>query len=223
MCAGMGGGMWVGLFFIYVDTFLRLGTQFAELSVWGMVMGVVAIPVWYRLAIRLGKRPTWLIGMALLLLVYVGVGLLQPGPEGFYALFALNMLMVFAGSGGAVVAGPILCDVIDYGRLKDGVERSAVYFAINNVLVKVQFGIGGALGFMLVGWLGFDMQATEQTASGIMGLRLSVAWLPIVFVGAAMLLIAKMPLTEEKMKVVRRRLKMRDERLQHAASSLAAA
>ena len=213
MCSGMGFGMWAGLFFIYVDTFLRLGAQFAELSVWGAVMGAVAIPIWYRLAIRWGKRQTWLVGMALFLLVFLGTSVLQPGPEGFYALFALNMLMTFAGGSGGVVVAPMLCDVIDYGRLKDGAERSAVYFAFLGIMTKVQLAIGSALGFMIVGWFGFDMQATEQTAWSIVGLRLSVAWVPMFFVVAAMILIARMPLTEARMKIVRRKLKMRDERL----------
>ena len=213
MCSGIGTGMWLGLFFIFVDTFLNLGPQFAELSVWGMVMGAVAIPIWYRLAIRWGKRRTWLVGMAMFVLLFFGTGLLQPGAEGFYKLFALNMLMTFASGSGSVVLAPMLCDTIDYGRLKDGAERSAVYFAMNGLMVKAQLAVGGAIGFMLVGWFGFDMQATEQTPLGITGMRLSVAWIPMFFMVAAMFLIARMPLTEERMKIVRRRLKMRDERL----------
>jgi Na+/melibiose symporter-like transporter len=219
MFAGIGFGMWGGLFFIYVDTFLHLGPQFAELSMWGMVMGAVAIPIWYRLALRWGKRQTWLVGMALLLLVFFGTGLLEPGPEGFYKLFALNMLMTFAGGSAGVVAAPMLCDAIDYGRWKDGVERSAVYFAINGILGKVQAAMGGALGFMLVGWFGFDMQAAEQSESGIVGLRLGVAWVPMFFVGLAMFLIARMPLTEARMKVVRRRLSLRDKQLAQLGSN----
>ena len=114
----------------------------------------------------------------------------------------------------------MLCDVIDNGGLKDGAERSAVYFAFLGIMTKVQAAIGGALGFMLVGWFGFEMQATEQTAWSIVGLHISVAWAPMFFMVAAMILIAKMPLTEARMKIVRRKLKMRDERLQHSASHL---
>jgi len=220
MCSGIGFGMWVGLFFIYVDTFLHLGAEFAGLSMWGMVMGALAIPIWYRLAILWGKRPTWLVGMTLFIIVFFGTGLLEPEPGGFYKLFALNMLMTFASGSAGVVAAPMLCDVIDYGRLKDGVERSAVYFAINGILVKVQAAMGGALGFILVGLFGFDMKATEQMPLAITGLRLSVAWVPMFFMVIAMFLIARMPLTEARMKVVRRRLGLRDNRLQHAASEL---
>ena len=223
MSLGIGIGMWIGLFFIFVDIFLHLGAEFAELNMWGMIMGAVAIPVWYKLAIRWGKRRTWLIGMALYIVVFLGTGQLQPGAEGFSALFALNMLMTFAGGSMGVVASPMLCDVIDYGRLKDGAERSAVYFAIQGFLTKVQLAIGGALGFIIVGWFGFDMQATEQTEWSLVGLRLSVAWVPLFFVLVAMVLIAKMPLTEARMKIIRRKLKMRDERQQSSASNTTSA
>jgi len=210
MCLGIGVGMWGGLFFIYVDTYLLLGAEFAELSLWGMAMGAAAIPVWYRLALRWGKRKTWLIGMALYLVVFIGTGLLRPGPDGLHTLFALNMLMTFASGSMGVIAAPMLCDTIDYGRLKDGAERSALYFSIQALMTKVQVAIGGALGFAIVGWFGFDMQATEQTELSLIGLRLSVSWAPTVFVLLAMVFIAMMPLNEARMAIIRRKLRARD-------------
>jgi GPH family glycoside/pentoside/hexuronide:cation symporter len=199
-----------GCFFIYVDTYLLLGAEFAELSLWGMAMGAAAIPVWYKLALRWGKRKTWLIGMALYLVVFIGTGLLRPGPDGLHTLFALNMLMTFAGGSMGVIAAPMLCDMIDYGRLKDGAERSALYFSIQALMTKVQVAIGGALGFAIVGWFGLDMQATEQTELSLIGLRLSVSWAPTVFVLLAMVFIALMPLNEARMAIIRRKLRARD-------------
>ena len=211
MSLGIGVGMWGGLFFIFVDTYLQLGAEFAELSLWGMAMGASAIPVWYRLAIRWGKRKSWLIGMALFLVVFLGTGLLRPGADGFNSLFALNMLMTFASGSMGVIAAPMLCDTIDYGRLQDGAERSALYFSIHALMTKVQLAIGGALGFAVVGWFGFDMQALEQTEWSLVGLRLSVSWAPTFFVLLAMVFIAMMPLNEAKMEIVRRKLKVRDQ------------
>ena len=210
MSLGIGVGMWAGLFFIYVDTYLQLGTEFAKLSLWGMAIGATSIPIWYRLALLWGKRKTWLIGMALYLVVFLGTGLLRPGADGFNALFALNMLMMFAGGSMGVIAAPMLCDVIDFGRLKDGAERSALYFSIHALMTKVQVAIGGAMGFVIVGWFGFDMQAPEQTEFSLIGLRLSVSWAPTFFVLAAMVFIAMMPLNEARMEIVRRKLKARD-------------
>jgi Na+/melibiose symporter-like transporter len=208
MSLGIGVGLWLGLFFIYVDSYLKLGSEFAELSLWGMLVGALAIPLWYRLALRWGKRETWLIGMALLVLVFVSTGLLRPGLDGLNALFAVNILMTFALGSMNVIAYPMLCDTIDYGRLKDGAERSALYFSIQALMTKVQLAIGGAMGFAVVGWFGFDMQAPEQTEWSLIGLRLSVSWAPTFFVLLAMVFIAKMPLTEAKMKIIRHRLKV---------------
>ena len=212
MSLGVGIGMWYGLFFIYVDTYLKLGAEFAELSLWGMAVGALAIPVWYRLALFWGKRLTWLIGMGMLLVVFLGAGMLRPGPDGLNALFALNMLMTFASGSMGVVALPMLCDVIDYGRLKDGVERSALYFSMYSLMTKVQLAIGGALGFAIVGWLGLDVQAVEQTELSVIGLWLSVSWAPTFFVLVAMVFIVMMPLNESRIEIIRRKLKIRDAR-----------
>ena len=212
MCFGLGYGMWAGLFFIYVDTFLRLGEDFANLSLWGMVCGALAIPVWYRLSLYWGKRKAWLFGMALLMCVFIVTSVLRPGPSGLYALFILNLLMTFSIASMSVISAPMLCDVIDYGRLTDGEERNALYFSIQALLPKFQFAIGGSLGLAIVAWFGFDVNATEQTSLSIIGLRLSVSWLPAFFVILAMIFIAKMPLSEKRMEIIRRRLKARDER-----------
>lgn len=212
MCLGIGYGMWAGLFFIYVDTFLRLGEDFSKLSLWGMVCGALAIPIWYRLSLYWGKPQAWLVGMVLLMLVFVLTSVLRPGPSGLYALFALNMLMTFSIASMNVISIPMLCDTIDYGRLNDGEERNALYFSIQALLTKLQLAIGGALGLAIVGWFGFDVNATEQTPLSITGLRLSISWLPAFFVILAMFFIAKMPLTEKRMEIIRQRLKTRDER-----------
>ena len=80
------------------------------------------------------------------------------------------------------------------------------------MLTKVQIAIGGALGFAVIGWFGFDVLATQQTAQALLGLKLSISWIPISFVLLAMVFIALMPLNEKKMEVVRRRLADRDKK-----------
>jgi Na+/melibiose symporter-like transporter len=218
MCLGIGYGMWAGLFFIYVDSYLLLGGAFANLSLWGMVCGVAAIPVWYRLSLYWGKRKAWLVGMLLLAGVFLYTAVLRPGDSGLYELFALNLLMTFSIASMGVIASPMLCDTIDYGRLKDGAERNALYFSIQALMTKLQLAVGGALGFAIVGWFGFDLQAAEQTDMSLIGLRLSVSWAPTFFVLLAMVFIALMPLNERRMTAIRRRLTLRDERILQAAS-----
>ena len=126
------------------------------------------------------------------------------------------MLMAFANGSMGVVTLPMLFDVIDYGRLKEDAERSALYFSLYSLITKVQFAIGSALGFVIVGWIGFDVQALEQTEWSLVGLRFSVSWVPTLFVLVAVVFIAMMPLTERHMTSIRRKLAARDRRLSEA-------
>jgi Na+/melibiose symporter-like transporter len=217
MFLGIGTGMWAGMFFIYVDSYLKLGEEFAKISLWGMVVGALAVPVWYRVTLIMGKRKAWLAGMTILMVVFFCTSLLSPGESGFYELFALNVLMIFGSGSMAVIAGPMLCDAIDYGRLKDHVERNATYFSIFLLLTKMQGAIGGALGMGIAGWFGFDVLASVQTPSALMGLHLGVAWLPAIFMGLAMFFIALMPLNEARMVLIRQRLAARDNRVNKMA------
>jgi Na+/melibiose symporter-like transporter len=213
MFLGVGAGMWMGMFFIYVESYLHLGKEFAKVSLWGVVVGALSVPVWYRATLMMGKRKAWLTGMTILTGVFFCTSLLSPEGSGFYELFALNMLMLFGAGSMGVIAGPMLCDAIDYGRLKDHVERNAMYFSIFTLLTKMQGAVGGALGMGIAGWFGFDVLASKQTASGLLGLHIGVAWLPALFVALAMFFIAIMPLTEARMVSIRRRLASRDQSL----------
>ena len=220
MFLGIGTGMWFGMFFIYVDSYLHLGEEFAKVSLWGMVIGALSVPIWYRATLMMGKCIAWLAGMTILMGVFFSASLLSPEGTGVYELFALNILMFFGVGSMHVIVGPMLCDAIDYGRLKDHMEHNATYFSIFNLLSKMQGAIGGALGLGIAGWFGFDVLASEQTASGLLGLHIGVAWLPAMFVAMAMFFIALMPLTEARMVVVRKRLAARDRRVHDMAVSI---
>lgn len=213
-CLGVGVGMWFGLFFIYVDSHLHLGTEFAKVSLWGFLAGALSIPIWYRLTLLMGKRQAWLLGMLLLTVVFLCTRLLNPGDTGFNALFTVNMLVMFAAGSLGVIANPMLCDTIDYGRLKDNVERNATYFSIFTLLTKMQVAIGGALGIAITGWFGFDVNANEQADMALIGLHIGISWIPALFVGLAMIFIALMPLGENRMTVIRKRLAQRDQAAQ---------
>ncbi len=162
----------------------------------------------------MGKRQTWLLAMLLVLVVFLCTRLLSPAGKGFNALFVVNMLVMFAMGSLGVLAGPLLCDTIDYGRLKDNVERNATYFSIYALLAKMQVAIGGALGIAIAGWFGFEVNANEQTDMALTGLHIGVSWIPALFVGLAMIFIALMPLNEKRMTVIRKRLAQRAQRSQ---------
>ena len=206
---GIAIGLWMGLLFIFVDAYLNLGGQFAKMALWAMVGGALAIPVWYRIVVRWGKRLPWLVGMSALLLVFVCTGLFSPEYSGYPSMLVLYLSLTFFVGSSSVIAGPMLCDIIDYGCYQTGHERSGLYFSIQGLMLKIQVAIGGGLGLAIIGWLGFDMNAVTHSAASIFGLKLSISWLPALLMIPALICIYRIPLSEHRMTIIRRRLARR--------------
>lgn len=207
---GVGGGMWFGMFFIYVDHYLKMGADFAIISLWGGVAAALGIPVWYRSVTLLGKRKVWLFSNALLVIMFLFTGLLSPGSTGFIGLFAVTIIIYFVVSGGTVVTLPLLCDTVDYGRLKETTECTAAYFSIQSLVTKIQFAVGGALAFAIAGWFGFDVSVSEVTGRAVTGIHIAMSWIPALFISLAMVFILRLPLDERRMAIIRKRLAQRE-------------
>ena len=102
---GLAAGLWAGLLFIFIDAYLNLGEKFAEMSLWGMVCGALAIPFWYRIVVRWGKRIPWLVGTAVLLMVFFATGFLDAGYSGYLSILMLYLTFTFCAASTAVGGG----------------------------------------------------------------------------------------------------------------------
>jgi len=100
--------------------------------------------------------------------------------------------------------------MIDYGYYQTGRERSGFYFAMVGLMIKIPLAIGGGLGFAIIGWLGFDINAVTHSATSVLALMLSISWLPVLFMIPAMVCIYYISLSERRMTIIRRRLLKRE-------------
>ena len=124
-------------------------------------------------------------------------------------MLCIQIATMIATVSNNVISLPILCDIIDYGRLQDGSERSAMYFSMNALVAKLQVAFGGALALGITGWFGFNVTSVEHSELSLLGLHLAVSWIPVVSIVLAMVLIAFFPLSERRMKIIHRRLDCR--------------
>ena len=106
---------------------------------------------------------------------------------------------------------PLLCDAIDYAHLKEGVDRSGLYFSLMGLLAKIPMAVGAGFGLAIIGLMGYDATSESQTELALFGMRIGVAWLPAFFVLLSLVLIAKLPLNERRMVIVRKRVAQRQE------------
>lgn len=209
-------GMWYSLIFLYVDAYLGLGDQFAQIFLLAYAIGIVVTPIWYKLSILLGKRETWLLATVILIISFIFTGFLKPGETGFTELVALKIIQTLGFTCTAVVAPAMLSEIIDFSSWKHRSEKSATYFSLYTFLSKVTIAIAMAMGLSIAGWFGFDPTTTTHSTESIFGLTLAIAWIPPVFAAVAMFFILLSPIDARRHQYLRRRL---DERAVRAATN----
>ena len=203
---GLAAGMWYGLVFLYVDSYLGLGDNFAQVFLLSFIVGIVATPVWCKLAIKLGKKTVLSASMVLLILSYLYASLLTPEDSGFRELFFLQVINILGGGCMMTFAPAMLSEIVDYSALKYRTENTASYYALFMFLGKFNIAVGGGLGLAIAGWYGLDATTTVQTAEGIVGLLIGMVWLPLTFILIALVLIVLSPINTRRHGIIRRRL-----------------
>ena len=208
ICTGFGLGMWFALLFLFVENFLKLGEKFAILYAVSFASGILLLKMWYQLAQYFGKQKTWAIGMAMVVVGLIGTGLLSVESGWVYLLLCMS-LVISGLTAFQMMVPSLLADIVDYGTWKFGSDRSATYFSIYTLVNKAISAVSSALGFVLADWYGFNPVSEDQTEAAIFGVRMVMAWLPLVFVLLSIVFILLIPITVTRHNTLRRRLKNR--------------
>lgn len=126
--------------------------------------GVLSLPLWNRIAKRLGKRDTWAIAIFLITLLHIGCYWLDKGTIVYF-----SFLMAFAGmSYGNYLALPpsIVADIIDYDEVRTGRRREGSYFAIWAFVTKLGAAVAGFASLQILEHVGY-IPGVEQTSTVI--------------------------------------------------------
>ena len=204
--AGMGVGMWFGLMFIFVDSYLGLGEAFALAYLIGFGVSILAVGLWYTTAKKLGKKIAWSLGIFISLLGVFGTGFLAPSQTGWLPLL-FCLIAVKSGMASTVSLAPsLLADIIEYGSWKFGQDYAGTYFSLYNLVIKANLAIGAALSLAIAGFFGFEPASNSQTDLALLGLRASIAWLPCLFLLASIVFVILIPITSHHQAIILRRL-----------------
>lgn len=209
----IGNGMWYGLIFIYVDIYLGMGEQFAELFLLAFAIGLISPLFWCELANRLEKKYAWIVCCLLLIACFIYTAALTPNNTTFTELLLLKVTQTLGFIGISVISPAMLSEISDYGAWKLGSEQTATYFSVFTFMSKTVMAIGTALGLAVAGWYGFDASAASQSDSAKSGLILAMTWIPLVFAVPALVFIWLSPIDSRRHAVIRRRLDERRQRL----------
>lgn len=205
----IGMGVFGGLEFIYIDSYLGMGEYFAHINVIGMLVSLGCMIFWRKLAVYFGKKVIFIIALVLIASSLVILSLLEPGQTSFVQLLIPQLFYYVGMAAQQIVAVSFLSDLIDYGSLKSRKDYTATLFALNAFIGKSTWAIGGAAGLAIAGWYGFDPAAPMVTEEITFGLRLAIGGMPLVFVSIAVVFILLIPLKTRHCEIIRRRLNSR--------------
>ena len=160
--------------------FVKYGLELHEYQ--GLILGVssgasfLSLPFWAYLALKIGKRETWLISMTI---AFIGLLLFF-----YYPIASLNELLILlaligVGNGaGGVLFWSMLPDTVEYGEWKSGIRTESSLYGFMTFAQKSSIAVAALiLGFLLSG-IGFEPNQI-QSEETIYGMKFMMSWIPI--------------------------------------------
>lgn len=120
---------------------------------------LVSLVVWVPLSRRIGKKTTWLIGLAAGMTGYLMIFDLSAG-----AITYMKAAVVLTGACSAnatVLGSSILADVIDADELETGERKEGAYYSAYTFLYKTSSGIMAGITGLALGYVGFAPGADQ--------------------------------------------------------------
>jgi Na+/melibiose symporter-like transporter len=180
---------------------------------------VGGIPVWLWISKRFGKHKATALAIFWLSLWSAPIPFVTA--DQFWLFFALMMLKGSAVGALYFIPASMAADVIDIDTLRTGEQRTGLYFAMWGMVVKGAAGVGTALATAGAGYFGFDPTCASpaliresatctNSAGAIFALANFYSIVPAIVAVAAVPLLWRYPVTEERQKRLRAQIARRN-------------
>ncbi len=195
--ASIPGAVMSGLFIFYQAELLG-NTQFNSLGLIAFfVAHIIGVPIWMRLARRIGKHRTF--GIGSLCFCFTSALFFIPG-EGDVALFVFLLFLTgLSYSGLMFLIRAMGADVVDYDNVETGGQRTGLYFSLLALTAKAGGAIAIGVTYPLLAFVGFDPKGNNSEETEF-AFRLIYIVVPVLSMLLAYLSIRgfKLDVTEQK-------------------------
>lgn len=184
------------------DTTATLTAMYA--TVYGLV-SLASVPVIGYLAARWEKKIVLLVGLLITMVgamacwfvftpkyPYLQVVHAAIAAPGMVCLWQLTAVMI--------------ADVCDVDELSTGLRREGMYTAVFGWFMKLAYSLTPMAGAFIVSWSAFNAEKTIQLPQTILKLRLSFAFIPVLFLLLAAFLTSRYSLNHKKMDEIQTQL-----------------
>jgi Na+/melibiose symporter-like transporter len=207
-CGGICYGMWFGLLFLYLDTYLAIGSKLPMMLLVATVIAALSTPLWLYCIRKTDKSTTWALAVLLFVVQLIIAWVARPA-SGWLLPFLLIVIAQLCFSCHDTVTWSMLGDIIDFGKLKFSRDRGATYSAFYTLIFKVGLGIGGGLSIGIAGILGFSPTRGVNDTGALFGLKLGFIILPACLALLSLPFILATPINRRRHVIIRRRLEAR--------------
>ena len=197
-------------------TFMLFATFVVEAEAWTQMIllgyfgaNVIALPIWIKLATKLGKKNTWVTGGILFVLVTPSFLLLGPGDLGGFFI-CLALYGIAGGSFGALSMS-MKADVIEIAARRSSENISGAYIAVWSLGQKLVAALALGLALPTLELFGFN-PAAENSESAINALAYIYVLPPWLFYALGVVVILRYPITSIRLEKLRLAFDKKDQR-----------
>jgi GPH family glycoside/pentoside/hexuronide:cation symporter len=173
-----------------------------------MLGGLIGVPVHAALSHRIGKREAAVVACCVGICGYGGswflytpaIIWLQTIASGLMGMCAASLWMLHSSIG---------ADIIDDDEINTHERREGSFTACASYILKLGNSLGYYFSGLILTWVGFTWKLKVQAPETILGIRASLASLPVVGLIVAIIFVLRVPLTKKQAEENRRKLEAR--------------
>ena len=201
-------GMVAGLFFFFIVTYLAIGDKLSHINLALAFVGLVSVPLWGWITMRIGKHQTLTISNIFTILSLIAMGFVEPGPSAFMTMLIIFSLTSLLTTGYDIGLYALMADVADYGELKTGRSETGNYYAILTLLEKAGYGLGGGLALSIVSLFSFNPDGKNDDFA-MSGFYLAFLVIPAILYTIAMIAAWLFPIDARRHAIIVKRIRSR--------------
>jgi len=161
------------------------------------VIALLTLPLWEWVSRRLNKRLAYIVGIAFLAVVLLGLASLTPATDLTW-LLGLCVLAGIGVSAAHVLTWALLPDAIEYGEWKTGERHEGMFYSLITLAQKIASSVAIPLALLVLDATGYVPNSAAQPESAINGIRVISGPIPAGLMLAGIIFALLYPLGREK-------------------------
>ena len=215
MLMSLGTGWGSAVFMLFATFVVEAEGQTQAILLGYFGANVASLPLWILVSEKIGKKPTWIIGGILFVIVTPLFLLLQPGD--LFGFFLCLALYGVAGGNFGALSMSMKADVIEIASRRSRENMAGSYIAIWSLGSKMVGALALGISLPLLQLLGFDPRG-GNSAEEINILAFMYVVPPWIFYASAIFIIWRYPISASRLKKIRSAFIRRDQRREEVLS-----